>query len=173
MFQAHFFVEVGQGSLGSFGVLRAPVHEETHTDAAEHGQNPDRVALAHPAAILVGAHVQALVQSGFDAPIITLPLQPLAGGQVFRRAAGQQILGVGLVAQALSQNDRTLGRSWKTGLLRVNDCRAQRADFLAAPILLRPRVRPLRRQRLWRGKKAAPVWAAVGPGSGAVLFGWP
>lgn len=80
MLQAHFFVEVGQGSLSPFEVLRAPVHEDTHTDAAEHAQDPDGVALAHPAAILVGADIQTLVQSGFAAPIIALLVQPLAGG---------------------------------------------------------------------------------------------
>jgi len=172
MFQAHFFVEVRQGGLGSLGVLSAPVHEEAHADAAKHAQDPGGVAMAHSAAILVGAHVQTLVQSGFDAPIFALLFQPLAGGQELRRAAGQQILGVGLVAQALAQKNRALGRSRKAGLLRVNEGRAQAADFLAAPILLLARARPLRRQRLWRGKKAAPVWAAAGPGSGAVLFGW-
>ena len=131
--------------------------------------------MAHPAAVLVGAHVQALVQSGFDAPIITLPLQPLAGGQSVRGARlVSKYWGSGWSPKPCRKGIvRTLGRSWKTGLLRVNDCRAERADFVAAPILLWPRVRPLRRQRLWRGKKAAPVWAAVGPASGAVLFGWP
>ena len=152
MFQAHFFVEVGQGSFCLFGVLCAPVHEKAHADAAKHAQDPGGVALAHSAAILVGAHVQALVQSRFDAPISALLEQPLAGGQVFRSSAGQQILGVGLVAQSLSQNDRALGRSRKAGLLRVNEGRAKAADFFAAPILLWPRVRPLRRQRLWRGR---------------------
>jgi hypothetical protein len=173
MFQGHFFMEIGQGGLCPSGVLRAPVHEKAHADTTEHAQYPDGVTMAHPAALLVSAHVQTLGQSGCDAPIIRLPIQPLAGGQTFRLAAGQQILGVGLVAQALAQNDRALSRSRKAGLLRVNDCRAKAADFLAAPILLLPRVRPLRGQRLRRGEKAAPVWAAVGPGSGAVLFGWP
>lgn len=173
MFQAHFFVEVGQGSLCPFGVLRAPMQKKAYADAAKHAQDPGGVAMAHPAAILVGADVQTLVQSGFDAPIIALLLQPLAGGQVFGRAAGQQILRVGFVAQALAQNDRALGRCGEGGLLRVNGCRAESADFLAAPILLLPGVRPLRGQRLRRGEKAAPVWAAVEPGSGAVLFGWP
>jgi len=172
MFQAHIFVEVGQGSLCPFWVLPAPVHEKAYADTAKHAQDPGGVAMAHPAAILVGAHVQTLVQSSFDAPISALLVQPLAGGQVFRRAACQQILGVGLVAQSLSQNDRALSRSRKACLLRVNECRAKAADFFAASILLLPRARPLRRQRLWRGKKAAPLWAAVGPGSGAVLFGW-
>jgi hypothetical protein len=173
MFQAHFFVEIGQGRLGPFGVKAAPVHEKAHADAAEHAQQPDGVAMAHTAAILVGAHVQTLVQSGFDAPITTLHIQPLASVQAFGLAAGQQVLRFGLLAQALSENDRALGRPWKTGVFRVNGCRAQSANFFAAPILLPPRVRPTRRQRLWRGKKASPVQAAVGQGSGAVPFGWP
>ena len=147
MFQAHFLVEIGQGGLGPLGVLTAPVHEEAYGEAAEHTQDPDGVALADAAAILVGADVQTLVQSGFDAPIIALPRQPLAGGQAFGLAAGQQILRVGLIAQALSQNDGALGRARKTGLFRVNGCGAKRADFVATPIGLRPRVRPIR----WQG----------------------
>lgn len=173
MFQAHFFVEVGQGGLCPPGVLRAPVHEKAHADAAKHAQDPGGVAMAHPAAILVGTHVQTLVQSRFDAPITALRGQPLVRRPAFRLAAGQQILGLGPFAQALPQNDRALRGGRKAGLLRVNESRAQAADFCAAPILLFSRVGPLRRQRLWRGKKAAPVWAAAGPRSGAVPFGWP
>lgn len=89
MFQAHFFMEIGQGRFGSFGVLRAPVHEEAHADASEHAQDPDGVAMAHTAAILVGTNIQTLVQSSFDAPIITLRVQPLAGRQSLRPATRQ------------------------------------------------------------------------------------
>jgi hypothetical protein len=69
VFQAHFFVEIGQGSFGSSGVLNTPVHEEAHTDAAKHAQNPHRIAMSHAAAILIGADIQPLVESTFDAPV--------------------------------------------------------------------------------------------------------
>lgn len=132
MFQAHFFMEIGQGRFGSFGVLRAPVHEEAHADASEHAQDPDGVAMAHTAAILVGTNIQTLVQSSFDAPIITLRVQPLAGRQSLRPATRQQILGLGLVAQTLTQNDRALGRSGKARLLWGNEDRAEGTVFFAA-----------------------------------------
>ena len=173
MFQAHFLVEIAQGGLGAPGVLTAPVHEEAYGDAAKHAQDPGGVAMADSDAILVGADVQTLMQSRFDAPIIALPRQPLVGGQALGLAAAQQVLRIRMLAQALSQNEGALGRSRKTGLFRVNDRGAKSADFCAAPIGLWPRMRPIGRQGCRRGKKAAPVGAAVGRGSGAVLSGWP
>ena len=61
VFQAHFFVEVGQGGFGPLGVLVAPVHEQTHADAAKHAQDPRGVAMAYAAAILIGADIQPLL----------------------------------------------------------------------------------------------------------------
>ena len=172
VFQAHFFVEVGQGRFGSFGGLPAPVHEEAYPEAAKHGQDPSSVAMAHAAAILIGADIQTLMQAGFNTPVIALQLLPLLGGQAGRFAAGQQILVVRRFAQALPQDDRALRGGGKAGLLRADGFRAKGADFGAVPVLFRPGVRPVRRQWLGRKKKAALVRAAVGPRFGAVPSGW-
>ena len=92
MFQSHFFVEIGQGGFGSPGVLAATVHEEAQTDAAKYAQDPRGVAMPNAVAILIGADIQPLVQSGFDAPVGALSLrergvrQPrLARSQVKKR----------------------------------------------------------------------------------------
>jgi len=172
VFQAHFFMKIGQGGFGPLGVLIAPVHEQAHTDAAEHSQDPRGIAMAHAAAILSGADIQPLVQSGFDAPVSALRRQPLRGAQAFRGAAGQQILEVGLVAQALPENDRALRGGGKAGLLGADGRGAEGADFSPAPVFLRPGLRPVGRQGLGRGKKTAPGWAAAGPGFDAIPSGW-
>jgi hypothetical protein len=57
--------------------------------------------MAHAAAILIGADIQSLVQSAFDAPVSALKHLPLRGRQVRRLTTGQQILEVGFLAQAL------------------------------------------------------------------------
>ena len=128
--------------------------------------------MAYAAAILSGADIQTLVQAGFDTPVIALQLLPLLGGQAGRLAAAQQILVVRRFTQALPQDDRTLGGGGKAGLLRADGHRTKGADFRAVPVLFRPGVRPVRRQRLGRKKKAVPVGAAVGPRFGAVPSGW-
>ena len=148
------------------------MHEEAYPEAAKHGQDPSSVAMAHAAAILIGADIQTLMQAGFNTPVIALQLLPLLGGQAGRFAAGQQILVVRRFAQALPQDDRALRGGGKAGLLRADGFRAKGADFGAVPVLFRPGVRPVRRQWLGRKKKAALVRAAVGPRFGAVPSGW-
>ena len=148
------------------------MHEEAHAEAAKHGQDPNGVAMAHAAAILMGADIQTLVQAGFDTPVIALQLFPLLGAQAGRFAAAQEILVVRCFAQALAQNDRTLRGGGKAGLLRADGRYAEGADFRAAPVLFRPGMRPVRRQRLGREKKAAPVGAAAGPRFGAIPSDW-
>src|SRR2546425_1050970 len=128
--------------------------------------------MPHAAAILIGADIQPLMQSGFDAPVSALSRQPLSGTQPLRFAAAQQILDVGFVAQALAQDDRALSCGWKAGLLRADGRGAEGANFSPTPILLRPGLRPMGPQGNWRGKKAAPLRAAVWPRFGAVLSGW-
>jgi len=165
-------VEIGQGRFGSFGGLLAPVHEEVHAEAAKHGQDPSGVAMAHAAAILIGADIQTLVQARFDSPVIALQLFALLGGQAGRLTAAQQILVVGGFTQALRQDDRTLLGGGKAGLIRADGHRTKGADFRVAAVLFWPGVRPVRRQRLRRGKEVAPVEAAVAPRFGPVLPSW-
>ena len=68
------------------------MHQEAHAEAAKHAQDPSGVAMAHAAAILIGADIQTLAQAGFDTPVIALQLFPLLGVQAGRLAAAQQIL---------------------------------------------------------------------------------
>jgi hypothetical protein len=74
-----------------------------------------------------------------------LSRQPLRNAQSLRRAAAQQILEVGFVAQALPQEDRALSGGGKAGLLRADGRGAEDADFKPPPILLRSGVRPMGR----------------------------
>ena len=137
------------------------MHEETYRDAAKHAEDPCGVSVAHSASILVGTHIQSLVQSAFDAPVSSLCQLPLSRVQSFRFPTGEQILQVTLVSQSSSEDNHALCCGWEAGLLRVDGGGAEGADSSPASIFLRSGVRPLWRQRLWRGKKAAPLWAAV------------
>lgn len=128
--------------------------------------------MAHAAAILIGADIQTLVQAGFDASVSPLRRLPLRRVQAFGFATGEQILEVGFVSQALTENNRALRRGWKAGLFRADRRGAERADFSPASIFLGSGVRPVGRHRLWRGKKAAPLSAAAGPRSGATSSDW-
>jgi len=73
--------------------------------------------------------------------LIALLVEPLAGGQVFGLVAGQQILGAGLGRQALSQNNRALGRSWKQACSGSMTAAQRVRNFFAGPGFLLPRVR--------------------------------
>jgi hypothetical protein len=54
-----------------------------NTDAAKLAQDPRGVSMPHTAAILIGADIQPLVQSRFDASVSALRRQPLRGAQMF------------------------------------------------------------------------------------------
>ena len=102
--------------------------------------------MAHPAAVLIGADIQPLVQSGFDAPVSALRRQPLGGAQKIGWAAGEQKLNIGLLAQALPENDGALRGAGKAGLLRLMGA-AQRVR-----ISVRPRLRSGPVCAHWGGK---------------------
>ncbi len=121
------------------------MHEETYRDAAKHAEDPCGVSVAHSASILVGTHIQSLVQSAFDAPVSSLCQLPLSRVQSFRFPTGEQILQVTLVSQSSSEDNRALCCRWEAGLLGVDGGGAEGADFSSAPIFLRSGVRPLRR----------------------------
>ena len=164
-------MEIGQGGFGTFGIFSTPVHEQADADAAEHAQHPDGVAMTHAAAIFISTDIQALVQAGFHAPITALGLQPLLGPERLGRAAGQQVLQIGFVAQALAQQGGALLGGRKAGLLGVDGLSAERAGFPPAPVLFLG-ARPVGRQRHRRGKKAARLRAVFGSRFAATVFDW-
>ena len=80
MFQAHFFVESGRVALARLRSFARQCMKRLTLMRRNMAKTQTALRWRTRLRSLVGAHVQALVQSGFDAPIITLPLQPLAGG---------------------------------------------------------------------------------------------
>ena len=172
MFQAHFLVKISQGGLGAFWVQTSPAHKEAHGDASKNAQYPRGIGIANAAAIFIGAGIQSLVQSAFNAPIVALIFLPLGGAQAAGFAAAQQVLDVGFFSQAFSQDDRALCGGWKAGLLGADGDGAKGPGFNAPAILFPGSMRPVGWQGVWRGKKAARHQAASWPGSFAVASDW-
>ena len=91
------------------------------------------MGLAHPAEVIEMGDIQALMQSGFDAPGGAIELEPLLGVQFLGRQAGDQRHGFGaMVAQVPAQQGDLFHarespplRRWRAG----NAARAVRAGL--------------------------------------------
>jgi hypothetical protein len=68
VFGIHSGEEVGGGFVMRFGLLSAPVRTEAVAKAAEHSHDPHGVGLSDSAQVIEVGHIQALVQSAFNAP---------------------------------------------------------------------------------------------------------
>lgn len=66
------------------------MHEQTVAEPPEHPHHAHGLWLAYPALVVQVRHVQALVQTAFNAPSRTIIPQPLGGGQLRRQETGHQ-----------------------------------------------------------------------------------
>ena len=64
-----------------------------HQRAANDRQVECGGAIAHPAAVFSGDDVQAQVQAGFDAPILTIGLKHLLGTHLGDRTGAEEVFG--------------------------------------------------------------------------------
>lgn len=77
MFGAHGRLEVGHGGAVALGIAGSPFGKKTDSEATEHAEDPDGIAVTDPAIIFAGGCVEALMQAGLDAPIGTVGREPL------------------------------------------------------------------------------------------------
>jgi hypothetical protein len=82
----HVSDKVGGRVMGAF----APVQEQAVGPAVEHAVDFYGLAATQAAAVVVARGVEAGVQSGLDAPVRDVGLQPLGGRELARGSAGDQ-----------------------------------------------------------------------------------
>ena len=171
MFSTHGRLEIGHGGVLAVRVTRPPFGEETDRQSAEHTQHPDGVAIANAALIFVGRGVEALVETCFNAPILTDALQPLLRRQAPRREAAEQMHRLGFVFTEMAIELCDLLDMGEADLFSGGRLGMDLAALPPAPIqFLGPRHR--RAARL-RGKKP-PAWRRSVRGVCAgCLFGYP
>ena len=68
VFGVHGVEKVGGGFVVGLVLFRDPVQAEAVAEAAEHSHEEHGGGFAHAAQILKVAHVEALMESAFDAP---------------------------------------------------------------------------------------------------------
>ena len=105
------------------GIEAAPMQEQAHADPAKDAQDPTDIAMVHPAAVFIGADIQTLMQPDFQSPVDALSFLPFLSRQPFGVTTGQQVLEVGLVSQALTQEHRALSGKGKASLGWIHGCR--------------------------------------------------
>ena len=171
MFSTHGGLEIGHGGVLAVRVAGTPFGEETDRQAAEHTQDPHGVAIADAALIFVGRGVEALVETCFDAPILTDALQPLLRRQAPWREATEQMHRLGFVFTEVAIELCDLLDMGEADLFSGGRLGMDLAALPSAPIqFLGPRHR--RAARL-RGKKP-PAWRRSVRGVCAgFLFGCP
>ena len=129
-----------------------PVQRQTDGQAPEVRQHHRRIGMAHPAAILVQADVQGVVQPAFNGPVEPLVLQEAARVQFGRAQAGDEInrFGVTLCGRRMRRTSRAM-------------VRAPGNPTWAGVTSRAVRTRISRRPRL-RSRVPARVWAVGGGG---------
>jgi len=80
---SHVGLEVGGGLVFCIGLLVAPLHEEAVGQTAKHAQHPQGIGVAHPAPVVIEGDIQALMESAFDPPRLSVGQQPLPGLEGF------------------------------------------------------------------------------------------
>ncbi len=99
--------------------MRAPLHEQAITDAAEQTGHEHAIRVADSAAVVVVGRVQPLMEAIFDAAESgSIELQPPLGVELGRRGAGHEGNVLILAAFGLAEQPGGLPHQWKTNLLR-------------------------------------------------------
>lgn len=92
--------------------------EEADSEAAEHPQDPDGIAVAHAAVVFAQRGVQALMQTAFHAPVLTGGVQPLRRSQAGGFATGHQPDRLGAMRADVAVQLRDLSHMREAHLLR-------------------------------------------------------
>ena len=80
----HESLEVGGGDVIGTALAALPFHEETVGDAAINPEDQHGFVGLNAASIIVVRNIQALVQAAFNAPGLTVELEPLGGLETTR-----------------------------------------------------------------------------------------
>ena len=84
-------LEVGEPKRAGLGLPLPPMRVETDGHTAEHPQDPQAIGAAHPAAVVIERHVQALMGAILDAPGLAVGPEPRLGRQFRRREVGDEV----------------------------------------------------------------------------------
>ena len=104
MFCVHGGEEIGGGFVVGLLLLAAPMHEQAVGEPAKHPDDVHGMGLADAAQVVEVGDIQALMQSGFDAPGGAIVLEPLLGVEFLWGQAGDQGDGFGpMVAQVTAE----------------------------------------------------------------------
>ena len=117
---AHIGLEVGGGEVGGLFLLEHPVTAEAVGDSGKDGVEVQRVAVAQAADIVMAGEIEAGVETGFDAPVRDVMLQPLLCGEFPQRTAGQKANRLGGYVLALAQHTGGLGGKGMSRLFAVD-----------------------------------------------------
>lgn len=72
----HHHLEIGRGLVFRFALTASPFHKEAVAQAPEHPQDPNAIGTPNAAAIIVVRHIQPLMRAVFNAPAISIELEP-------------------------------------------------------------------------------------------------
>ena len=154
MFFGESGLEIGGGEVEGSAFVLSPLHEEAVAQAAHHSQHPDAIFMAHPAEVVVVGDIQALVQTTFDVPGLTVEAQPVLRIEARGLGAGDQGHLFVFAPGALAQEPGSLSDQRKADLLTTDCLGENAAAFLAAFIDFQGARRMGR--RLLRGENRPP-----------------
>jgi hypothetical protein len=129
MFGVHSTEEVGGGFVLGFGLLAAPVHEQTVAEATQHSHYMHRFGQAHTALVVQMADIQTQMQAVLNAPSGAIISQPLGGIQLLGRQAGYQRHGLGFMMAQVASQQGHLFDTREVDLFRASGAGAQNPCF--------------------------------------------
>lgn len=102
-------LEVGGGDMLRAGLLSRPLHTKAVGQTAEHPQDPQCIVTLDAASVIVVGDIQALVQSAFNPPSLTIERQPVLGRKDRAWSTGNQSHRFGPTALGVAQESGGLG----------------------------------------------------------------
>ena len=158
LFSRHVVEEAAQGGLAGVGTFFDPTDRDADHRATDHRQVEGRGAVTNATAVFAGRHIQAQVQTRFNAPIAAVGSQQFPGAEGGAGTRTEQILGldfrgrVFLTVEAAGQTGGLLHERESHGLgRRVEGDEAARLGAAAIALAELNRV-----GFNLRGKKRAP-----------------
>lgn len=170
--EAHLAEEVRQIFVLALEVAGSPFLRDTDGQAAKEAQEESGLTMTDSTAILIGGHIQRLMQPVLNAPFLALRGEPGGRRQTRGFAAGQEPDRFRLASLDLAPQDGGLSRAGKANLAGADDGTDQGADF-DPPAVTLAALRPLRGRLLWRGKRLPGCPATAAARFGAASVGWP
>jgi len=116
-----------------FGLMTAPLHEETVGQAGKDAVDGDGVGRAQAALVVAARGIEPGMETALDAPGRAVAVEPVHRVEAFGRQAGDQGDDFGLLsAYAFTSQQRGLGGEGKAYFLGSDGGALQRANFRAA-----------------------------------------